>query len=59
MNNAFFSGSLKIVLKDYPAIFPANKILDKKGKAINAQTSTLDDTIDISDDCMKGYIEDS
>jgi len=29
LGNAFFSGSLKILFKDYPAIFPANKILDK------------------------------
>ena len=57
MNNVFFSGSVKILFKDYPTIFPANKILDKKGKPMNAQTSTFEDMIFIDDDSVKGYIE--
>lgn len=43
LNNAFFSGSLKIVAKDYPPIFPANKILDKNNKPLDAQTATFND----------------
>jgi hypothetical protein len=56
MNNAFFSGSLKILMKDYPVLFPANKIMDKDNKPINAQTSSFNDLNKVGEECMKGYI---
>lgn len=43
LNNAFFSGSLKILFKDYPSIFPANKVLDKNKNPVNPQNSTFND----------------
>lgn len=58
LNNAFFSGSLKILMKDYPTIFPANKILDKNNTPIDAQKATFNDMGLIAEDCVKGYIED-
>ena len=58
LNNAFFSGSLKILFKDYPSIFPANKVLDKSKKPINPQNSTFDDLDKVDEDCMKGFVED-
>lgn len=60
LGNAFFSGSLKILFKDYPVLFPANKILDKDNKPINAQNTTIKDlsTLNLTQDCMKGYVED-
>ena len=58
LNNAFFSGSVKILMKNYPPIYPANKILDKNSTPINAQTATLNDLNNVKEDCMKGFIED-
>jgi hypothetical protein len=59
LNNAFFSGSLKILFKDYPTIFPANKITDKDNNPIDAQKSTFNDLSKVTEDCMKGFIEDA
>jgi hypothetical protein len=58
LNNAFFSGSLKILMKDYPSIFPANKILDKDNTPINAQSATFNDLNKVNEDSVKGFIED-
>ncbi len=59
LNNAFFSGSLKILMKDYPLIFPANKILDKNNTPIDAQKAAFNDLAIVNEYCVKGYIEDS
>lgn len=56
LNNAFFSGSLKILFKDYPSIFPANKVLDKNKKPVNPQNSTFNDLDKVDEDCMKGFV---
>lgn len=56
LNNAFFSGSLKIVLKDFPDFFPANKVLDKNKAPINPQTASFNDMNKVLEDCMKGYV---
>lgn len=58
LNNAFFSGSLKILMKDYPASYPANRIFDINHTAIDAQKSTFNDLNKLSEEYMKGYIED-
>ena len=58
LNNAFFSGSLKIVLKDLPDFFPANKVLDKNKKPIDPQTASFNDMDKVVEDCMKGFVED-
>lgn len=58
LNNAFFSGSLKILFKDYPYIFPANKVLDKNKVPVNPQNSTFDDLNKVDEYCMKGFVED-
>jgi hypothetical protein len=43
MGNAFFSGDLKIISKQFPPFFPANKLLDVNSRPINGQTATLGD----------------
>lgn len=58
LNNAFFSGSLKILMKDYPASYPANHIYDKNHTSLDAQTLTFNDVNRINQEYMKGYIDD-
>jgi hypothetical protein len=58
LNNAFFSGSLKILMKDYPVSYPANFIFDRNHTAVNAQTSTFNDLNNVTEFYMKGFIND-
>lgn len=43
LNNAFFSGSLKILWKNFPLFFPANVIMDRNNTPIDAQKAAFND----------------
>ncbi len=58
LNNAFFSGSVKIIYKNLPTFYPANRIFDKNNKPVNAQTAKFNDIDNLGEDSMKGFIED-
>lgn len=45
--NAFFSGSLKVLTKDFPYTYPATKMLYKNHTIVNPQTATAYDLSEV------------
>ena len=57
LENAFFSGSMKIFKTSFPYFYPANVHYDKEGKSFDPNTMELKDLQFGSKYYMKGFIE--
>ena len=57
LDNAFFSGSMKIFKSSFPYFYPANIHYDKNGKNFDPNSMELKDLGFGSKYYVKGYIE--